>query len=348
MRSFAIAAAACVLMSPGADARRIDEPALPVWEAGERDRLEENGWVAGGLLLADDLPEQDAAEEAPAPLDVAEPTAEEIAEAETPPDQIPETYWPAYFDERPQTMLVDPQGLLSPVEYKDRHAFLSYHAGDSSIDLFVYVFKGDQEIPGEVREEELIERFYAEGRPAAVVFYYMGAPQRSVLYLSPSLTDAVSAAEQRRALESSVMQAFNDVDPSRQIEAFLVQMSIRIYWMERILSGGSAIDELPATHARPKESGQQVNRVYKALQPMLEKSARWIMPVGVVFGAMICGLLVTAVLRARARHLFPEIEVEPRLGASHAAGVGAVISFASAAIPPASQRDQVPDYLRRA
>ncbi|RYD41508.1 MAG: hypothetical protein EOP85_12590 [Verrucomicrobiaceae bacterium] len=30
------------------------------------------------------------------------------------------------------------------------------------------------------------------------------------------------------------------------------------------------------------------------------------------------------------------------------AGVGAVISFASASLPPASQRDQVPDYLRRA
>ncbi len=30
-----------------------------------------------------------------------------------------------------------------------------------------------------------MERFFSEGRPAAVVYYYMGAPQRSVLYLSP-------------------------------------------------------------------------------------------------------------------------------------------------------------------
>jgi hypothetical protein len=53
-------------------------------------------------------------------------------------------------------------------------------------------------------------------------------------------------------------------------------------------------------------------------------------------------------LRRRARYRFPELDVEPRLGGAHAAGVGAVISFASAALPPASQRDQVPDYLRRA
>jgi hypothetical protein len=53
-------------------------------------------------------------------------------------------------------------------------------------------------------------------------------------------------------------------------------------------------------------------------------------------------------LKRRARHRFPEFEVEPRLGGAHAAGVGAVISFASAAVTPASQRDQMPDYLRRA
>jgi hypothetical protein len=52
--------------------------------------------------------------------------------------------------------------------------------------------------------------------------------------------------------------------------------------------------------------------------------------------------------RGRARFRFPEFEVEPRLGGSHAAGIGAVISFGSSAIPPALQRNQVPDYMRRA
>ena len=107
---------------------------------------------------------------------------------------------------------------------------------------------GDQTIPSEVREEELIERFFTEGRPAVVVYYHLGAPQRSVVYLSPSITDSVSAAEQRRALESSVMQAFQKIEPSEQIEKFLVQMSIRIYWMERMLAGETAAsDTLPPT-----------------------------------------------------------------------------------------------------
>ena len=226
---------------------------LPVWGEGERARLEEAGWVAGGLLLTEepDAGESESEAAAEEPLDVAEPTAEEVAETADQANEIPQKFWPEYFDERPKTFLIDPQGLLSPVDFRDRIGFLNYHAGDSTIDLFVYVFKGDQEIPGEVREEELVERFFSEGRPAAVVHYYMGAPQRSVLYLSPSLTDIVSAAEQRRAMESSVMQALKDVDPARQIEGFLVQMSIRIYWMERMMGGGAEAGADTPVFTRP-------------------------------------------------------------------------------------------------
>ena len=324
------------------------EPGLPTWNDGERAELEAGGWVAGGLLLTDEPVPDEPEPELVESLDVAQPTAEEVLEAETPSDQIPEKYWPDYFDKKPTTFLVDPQGLLSPVDYRDRLGFLNYHAGDSSIDLYVYVFKGDQDIPGEVRDEELVERFYSEGRPAAVVFYYMGAPQRSVMYLSPSLTDAVSAPEQRRALESSVMQAFKDVEPAGQIESFLVQMSIRIYWMERMLNGDSSEPGVTTMTKFPKRALARKYGVGDLIQPLFEKAGPYLMPAGVLLGSLVSGLIVTSLVRRRARYRFPEFEVEPRLGAAHAAGVGAVISFASAAVPPASQRDQVPDYLRRA
>lgn len=320
---------------------------LPVWNDGERAELEKDGWVAGGLLLSEDALPDESAKRADEVLDIAPPTADEIAETEPQANAIPEKFLQAYFDERPQVFLVDPQGLLSPVNFRDRLGFLNYHAGDSSIDLFVYVFGGDQEIPGEVREEELVERFFADSRPAAVVHYYMGAPERSALYLSPSLTDAVSAAEQRRAMESSVMQALKEADPSRQIEAFLVQMSIRAYWMERMLDGDAeAIGPVP--DARTVGAPENEPTVWEALLPLLEETRRFAVPAAVAAGVLLTALAASAWMKRRARYRFPEFEVEPRLGGAHAAGVGAVISFASAAIPPASQRDQVPDYLRRA
>ena len=81
---------------------------------------------------------------------------------------------------------------------------------------------------------------------------------------------------------------------------------------------------------------------------MIERAQHFALPAGLAAGGLLATLVVMASLKRRTRYQFPDFEVEPRLGGAHAAGVGAVISFASASVPPASQRDQVPDYLRRA
>ncbi len=337
--------AAVILALPASGFR---EPLLPAWIDTERAELEAAGWIPGAILLTDDPIPDEPEKPAAAPLEVEQPKPEEIAEDLKPSPDIAEKFLPAYFAERPKSFLIDPQGLLSPSDYRDRLGFLNYHASDSTIDLFVYVMGGDQNIPSEVREEELIERFFSEGRPAVVVYYYLGAPQRSIVYLSPSITDSVSAAEQRRALESSVMQAFQKIEPSEQIEKFLVQMSIRIYWMERMLSGESvASDTLPVAgpiSGSSRRSGVKAER-FLWVEDLIRRSA---VPAAVVLGVLLTTFGFTHWLRLRARYRFPEFNVEPRMGGAHAAGVGAVISFASAAVPPASQRDQVPDYLRRA
>ncbi len=326
----------------------MDQPLLPKWNGNEKKELEAAGWVAGGILLTDEPVPDETPAEATAELKVEQPTAEEIAPEPMPSPEIAEKFLPAYFAEPPKSFLIDPQGLLSQADFHDRLSFLNYHASDSSIDLYVYVMGGNQEIPSEVREEEMIERFFSQGRPAAIVYYYLSAPQRSVVYLSPSLTDAVSAAEQRRALASSVMQAFEKIHPSEQLEAFLVQMSIRIYWMERMMGGEESVgndlsafsSELPVPE---KESGKNPK-----LEWALGLAGKFALPAGVAAGSLFVAFLMNFWMKRRARFQFPDFDVEPRLGGAHAAGVGAVISFASAAVPPASQRDQVPDYLRRA
>jgi hypothetical protein len=320
-----------------------EETPLPVWQEGERAALEESGWVPGGILLTEEPLEGEAAVEA---LVMEPPNPEEIAVSPEPPPEIEERYLNAYFERRPERFLVDPQGLLSPKDFSERLGFLDYHASDSTIDLFVYLIGGDQDIPSAVREEEVIERFFGSGRPAMLVYYYLGAPQRSVVYLSPSITDSISSPEQNRALESSVLQALEKTDPAEQFEKFLIQMSIRIYWMERVLSG----EPEPASAEPAARSGAAENhrKDSTALDWLREVTSPFVLP-GLVLGAILFVAFGFSLwLRRQARYRFPEFEVEPRLGGAHAAGVGAVISFASASLPPASQRDQVPEYLRRA
>ena len=64
----------------------------------------------------------------------------------------------------------------------------------------------------------------------------------------------------------------------------------------------------------------------------------WAVEIGLVCGLLVVLVIWVICLRMRARHVLPDFSVEPRLGGEHGAGVGAVISFASASVPPALQR----------
>jgi hypothetical protein len=336
-----------VLLSAGA-ALALVEPPLPAWDTADREEAIEGGWIAGDLVLSMELPEAEEDEFADLPPGLEDPTPEELPVSPEDEEMVGEEYIADYFAEKPETYLVDPQGLLTTLEEKDLDAFLKYHAGDSSIEMYVYVFGENQYIPSDVREEEVAERLYSEGKPAAVVYYYIGAPQRSAIHLSPVVTDTVSASEQRRALGSSVMQAAGSTKAFDQVMAFLDQMSIRIYWMER-MADGTAVETMEAIPdgERSRPLAEKVDMVEKPME-----IPSWVITVGAAAGAGTLVLLALwgAVIwwRSRARFRFPEFEVEPRLGGNHAAGIGAVISFSSSAIPPATQRNQVPEYMRRA
>jgi hypothetical protein len=119
--------------------------------------------------------------------------------------------------------------------------------------------------------------------------------------------------------------------------------------MERMLGGGHVADEdLPEPAHVVKARKELPKPLLEKFQPWITQAKRYTLPAATFGSALLAGLLMSTWLGRRARYRFPEFDVEPRLGGAHAAGVGAVISFASAAVPPASQRDQVPDYLRRA
>ncbi|MBK1882215.1 hypothetical protein JIN85_07305 [Luteolibacter pohnpeiensis] len=328
-----------------------EEMPLPRWLDGEREQAIKDGWIAGDQILNHGLAADPELEmsllDSLKPVDVAPPTPEDLAESDAPLDPVPNEFLDAYFENRPTQFLIDPQGLLNADESASQLGFLKYHAGDSAIDLFVYVFGKIQEIPSEVRSEEFVERLFSTGRPAAVVFYYLGDPQRSEMALSPELSGKIALPEQRRAMESSVLKTMAKDDPAAQLKAFTMQMSIRLYWMERTLEGNFT----PATPAVAEVSPVPEKPV-SARVVLEENVVKFLKDWGPVAGCVLfvaIGVLVLAIhWRRRAQFVFADLDAEPRLGASHAAGVGAVISFASANLPPARQRDQMPDYLRRA
>lgn len=342
MRNPAAMVALCLLGASVLAAR--NEPSLPEWSEGDSEMLDSGMLIPGSVLLGTETvnPETGHSDEVAA-VPAPDP-AEEVEEPPEPPaSEIPEEFLASYFDARPETMLVDPQHLLSQQEYLDQLGFLRHHASDSEVDLFVYLFDAEQEIPGEVRVEELVESFFAGDRPAAVAFYFCGAPQRSKIMLGPQLAGLVSESEQRRMLSSSVTKALDKANMVDQLEGFAVQLSIRLYWVEKEFTDVPETDqplvELPEVPA-PEPEGNRFMEWLVVVRPW----AIWIGG-GLLLG--LAGWLGWLQLRRRLRYRFPEIEVAARLGGEHGAGIGAVLTFGNAGVPPSYQRNQVPDYLRR-
>ncbi|MEI6673925.1 MAG: hypothetical protein WCO57_01980 [Verrucomicrobiota bacterium] len=323
-----------------------NEVPLPAWDESARKTQEKSGWLPGTRILTDDADPDPPQTAAPVPLEEIKPVAGELAENPAPPVAIPEKYLAAYFGARPESFLTDPQNLLDKRSTRERLNFLKGHAADSVIDLYIYVFNKDQEIPGEVREEELMERFFADGRPALLVYYYLGAPQQATLHLSPALTERVSAALQRRTLQSAIMQAMEKSNPQDQLEVFSVQLAIRSYWMEQLVGGitgnGTQAPAQPRASKQPKKPASLAER-WSQLQPIAEPLA---IPGLLLGGTLGFALSLGAWLRWRATYRFPEFAVEPRLGGRHAAGVGAVLGFSRSALPPPSQRAQLTETWR--
>lgn len=314
-------------------------PPLPSWEPDDLKALKKGELFPGLLLLTEDLPEETGVPGVPPP------TAEELAQAAKPSPEVAEKYLEAYFGSRPEHFLVDPQGLLNAKDFRDREKFLKYHSGDSEIDLFVYLFDGYQDIPSEVREEEIVERHFSEGKPAVVVYYYLGDPQRSDIYVSSLISDAVSAAEQRRALVSSVEEAMEKPDKVAQFEAFCVQLAIRIYWMERAAGLVRDTPSQPALRPVIAASAEPEVKHSKLALKVHEVAAEWGPPVGIMASAIATVVAGVWFARRNMKYRLPVFDLPPRLGGAHAAGIGAVISFGSTTQSPSSQRNDVPDYL---
>lgn len=273
---------------------------------------------------------------------------QELSSTEDSPFQKIEAAWvDKYFAKKPTHFLIDPQGFVSSQQRKNLDKILNNHAADSAIDLYVCIFGQNQKLPAEGKHNDFVKRHFTDGKPVVILYYYYDHPNRTEMVLSPVLSKVVSTSEQQRSVQSSLMRATRVNGSFEQLEEFLIQFSVRTYWMERMLEESKIGAEVAVAVEKP-EVAPVLKQSMNPLEMIPEKYRQPAMEVGIGLGSFVilCGLFYW--IRSRARHKFPEFEVEARLGGSHAAGIGAVVNFSSPAVSPARQREQVPEYLRRA
>lgn len=308
--------------------------AMPVWDHSDRNRMIEEGWIAGQELLDfTTIPEHEI-------MAYMEPTAEEAALDLVVLQNVPEKHIDGYFSRKPQTFLVDPQGLVTPEQRNKLLRSLHLRANDSEIELYLYLFGSDQSIPTDVRVEEIPERLFSSGKPAVILFYHLGAPSKTVLYLSPHMTDAVSIAERGRAMDSALVKATQASGIYEPLEAFMTQISLRVYWMEKMLAW-TAEESIDPKPTNPIKSAVAYREMKKSEWRWSEWSRDRI-PYVTMVAAFSCGIISWLVVRKlRCCYTFPQSLVEPRLGGKHSAGEGAVLSFGTAKHRLSAQRDQI-------
>lgn len=328
-------------------AAKTELPPLPEWDPEDLEKVKSGEIIPGNDLFREDL--EDLVLPVPPPVVPApetltpEPEPEVIEEL---PTVIPERFHAAYFGQRTAAFLVDPQELLSRQEYRDRESFLEYHAGDSEVNLYIYLFDAEQELPEGVTIDMVFRDHFTGAGPTALVFYYLGMPARTEMMLSEDIREAISKEERVRALRTAVEEAFEKSDPAYQLDNFSVELSIRLYWFEKAMAGPVAVASEGGSAAEMAQSlalTQARERRKTGIEFLM--TGLWIL--GVLVLAAGLGWAGRIIALRRVRYIFPEVEVDPLLGAPHAAGVGAVISFSSAQLPPSQQRDQVPDYIHR-
>ncbi|MGJ8696165.1 MAG: hypothetical protein ACSHYF_07590 [Verrucomicrobiaceae bacterium] len=322
---------------------------LPQWEEKDLEAVQNGEVIPGSSLLGSLALERLFAEGGgsieldPELMDIPEP--EEIEEEW--PTTIAEEFFDPYFNQAPEGYLIDPQNLLTPQESRDRQGFLSYHAKDSKLDIYFYLFDAKQELP----EGESVEKVMAtqmKGKsPSAVVFYFLGMPERTMIAYSPEVVRATSSEDRRNALIRSVEEALDRSEAVAQIESFSVQLSIRLYWMEKGLAEFS--EEEPGVVHPITSDLEGEEKSPEGISALLAKREFQLAVGGLAFLMSAAGLgFLGKWLADRKRvYVFPESEGSPLLEAPHAAGVGALITYSSPTLPPSLQRDEVPDYLQR-
>ena len=323
--------------------------ALPEWSAEDRARIKKSELIAGAGLLID-TPTREKELKQVAVVELLK-LPEEEQDLGYDPEIIPEDFLDQYFAEVPEAYLIDPQQLLSKQEALDREGFLKYHASEAKVDIKLYLFDAKQLIPDSYSLRRLVQERYEESELTAVVFFFLGDPSRNMLAFGGESVVVPETSDTQRMLENAKLKAMEKSDPAAQIEAFVVELSIKLYWLEQEMlsvqtKGSSELDLSALVSSTEGVKG----RVGKSSE-LLVQAQPYILYIAVgTIGIVLSFLAVIGLFllwKKGRRYTFPVLEVPQRLGADYAAGIGAVVTFHNKYGSPANQRNQVPDYLTR-
>ncbi len=232
-----------------------------------------------------------------------------------------------YFNQRPLDFLVDPLALLTEQKSHDISRFLEYHSEGAPYDICLMVLRENERVPDDLSLAKLHEQWFGEERVALVV-YPFGHPRDMRFEFGPAVSKIVSRSVVSRIEQSVLAEASVGVDPSDQVERLSIELSIRLYWLARILDRPQSMTEAEAELAADEHQSSARDGEAEATANL---AMRWSWVVLTILLSFGLGIMVWCLSRRNSLRggpvFFPDRELPVRLGGASSGGACAEISF---------------------
>jgi hypothetical protein len=235
-----------------------------------------------------------------------------------------------FLRQRPLDFLVDPLALLTEQRSNDVSRFLEYHSEEAPFDICLMVLRENERIPEGTSLAELHQRWFGDERVALVV-YPFGQPRKTQFEFGPAVRSKVSSTVVGRIEQSCVAEAAVGADPSDQVEKLAIELSIRLYWLGRILDRPQSMTEAEAEAAADQQRVADRSGAPSAAVLFAARASHWWW----IFAGVLLTVMASGVFRWLVRRnslsgepmFFPDRELAVRLGGPCAGGTCAAISF---------------------
>ena len=273
-----------------------------------------------GLFLPESLLSQPSLASSP-----LRPPTPEIALERLPPEVF-EAAVNASADQR----LIDPLGLISEMPKASLERFLEFHARDARIKTIVLLMDRQHKLPDSVDWERLSAEKASSGDFCLVV-YPFGEPWRARVFLSRNVHESASTRYLADMAADCVSDSLQVSEPQDQLHRFVVRLSTRLFWLEKIMPARDSSHESQHGLKEVAESPSEPMADWMSLFAAI--GSGWLLPSGIGVSALVALSLlirrrrnVAGIDRSRV-YILPEPNVEPRLGGAFSGGAGASASF---------------------
>ena len=168
--------------------------------------------------------------------------------------------------QKPEQMLIDPQGLINGQRANDIMRFLEFHSEQAKFQIYALVLGENQQLPESVNLDQVHEDWFAETKTALLI-YHQNAPLKTRVILGQKISVQVEPGFVYSLIENSIAGRMESEDSADQLEKIAIELSIQLFGLESHLNRPKTpvkVEEAPLVAA---EFGPQNQPIEAATEP---------------------------------------------------------------------------------